>query len=1069
MAREKILVVEDDKIIAMELRARLQRWGFIVPATASTGEDAVAATLTHQPHLILMDIWLQGPTDGIQAAEQIHQTLDTPIIYVTANADESTLERAKLTEPYGYVLKPFEELELRTTIEIALYKHKIEAKLKENEQWLSTTLTSIGDAVIATDEKGTVTFVNPVALELMDIARADVLGKGLGDCFRIVDEATRNAAANPATAAFENGAVHRPSNQILLVARNGKEVPIYYNVAPIRDGKGKHQGVVLVFRDITERKRAEKLQSALYRISEAANSASDLSTLFTSVHQIVSELLPARNFYLALCDPAQTTISFPYFVDEHDQAMSPQIFGPRPFRQGITEFLIHSGSTLLLSGSTLLEIAAHGEISIIGTVPNFWLGAALRTADGHTIGAVAVQSYAQGMAYTSQDKDVLEFVSTQIAMAIERKRAEQTLRDSEERFRTIFAHSAIGIAITDIRTETILESNSALQRMLGYSAEELSGLNKQELSHPDDTNKSVSPPTQSPAGTDEQFVVERRFVRKDGKVLWAQVTISVVKDSSGTPLFGMALIEDITQRRESEEKITQQAALLDQAQDAISVRDLESKITYWNKGAERLYGWTKDEAVGKNEFDLLLKEPSPEISKAQKEVLQRGEWAGEITQKTRAGDEVVVQSRWALVRSEAGDPESVLVINTNVTDRKKLELQFLRAQRLESIGTLAGGIAHDLNNVLSPIMLAAHLLRTKTTDLSMRKWIDTLESSAQRGAGILSQVLTFARGATGKRMVVQPKHLLKEMAKITAETFPRSIETMLELPQELWTITGDPTQLHQVLMNLCVNARDAMPSGGTLTIRGENVSLDETAARQIINASPGPYVLITVRDNGMGIPQSILENIFEPFFTTKDPGRGTGLGLSTVHAIVKSHKGFIRVNSEQARGTEFRVFLPAQGRLETPMAIEEQETGLAGHGQLILVIDDEQMILNMTQEMLGSYGYQTLIASSGKEGTALYASRAQSVDVVMVDMMMPQMDGHATIQALRRINPQVKILAMSGVPHEGGDDPVRAMTQNFLSKPFSALMLLKALRELLPLEPRAREIGSSDDGKMVAA
>jgi PAS domain S-box-containing protein len=1069
LARESILVVEDDKIIAMELRARLQRWGFVVPSTAATGEEAIAATRTHQPDLILMDIWLQGPMDGIQAAEEIHRGLDTPIIYVTANADESTLERAKLTEPYGYVLKPFEELELRTTIEIALYKHSIEAKLKENEQWLSTTLTSIGDAVIATDEKGVVTFINPVALELMKVGREDVLGKGLGESLRIVDEATRRATTNPAITALEKGIVHRPSSQILLIARDGEEVPIYYNVAPIRDAKGNHHGVVLVFRDIIERRRAERLQSALYRISEAANSASDLTTLFASVHQIIAELLPANNFYLALCDPSQTNISFPYFVDEHDQDMGPQIFDARPFGEGVTEFLIRSGSTLLLSGSTLLEIAALGEIKIIGTVPNFWLGSALRTADGHIIGAVAVQSYAEGTAYTSQDKDVLEFVSTQIAMAIERKRAEQTLRESEERFRTIFVRSAIGIAITDIRTDTILESNSALQKMFGYSADELRGRTRQELTHPDDAGNSASLESNMTAGADNHFVLEERYARKDGNVVWAQVTVSVVKDAAGTPLFGVALIEDITQRRESEEKITEQAALLDQAQDAICARDLESKITYWNKGAERLYGWTRDEAIGQNEFDLLLKEPGPEISKAQKEVLLRGEWTGEISQRTKSGEEVVVQSRWALVRSDAGEPASVLVINTNMTDRKKLEAQFLRAQRLESIGTLAGGIAHDLNNVLSPIMLAAHLLRTKITDPSMRKWIDTLESSAQRGAGILSQVLTFARGASGKRMVVQPKHLLKEMAKISTETFPRSIETTLEVPQELWTITGDPTQLHQVLMNLCVNARDAMPVGGTLTIKGENIRLDESSARQFINAVPGPYVLITVRDTGTGIPQPILEKIFEPFFTTKEPGRGTGLGLSTVHAIVKSHNGFIRVNSENGQGTEFRIFLPAQGSVETPAAIEQQEQTLAGHGQLVLVIDDESMILNMTQEMLGSYGYQVVTAGNGREGVAVYAGKAQYINAVIVDMMMPQMDGLATIQALRRINPQVKILAMSGIPRDGGDDPVRSMAQNFLPKPFTALMLLKALRELLPVDTDNARAGSTGDDTVVAA
>jgi PAS domain S-box-containing protein len=1064
VARESILIVEDDKIIAMELRARLQRWGFTVPATVATGEDAIAATLQQRPHLVLMDIWLQGPMDGIEAAARIHQSLDTPIIYVTANADESTLERAKKTEPYGYVLKPFEELELRTTIEIALYKHAVESKIKESEQWLSTTLTSIGDAVIATNDNGVVTFINPVALDLMRVTREEILGKDLGAIFRIVDESTR-AAANPADAALKSGEGNHLSHQTLLLASDGTEIPIYYNVAPIRGALGNHQGVVLVFRDVTERIRSERLQSALYRISEAATSASDLQTLFASVHQIVAGLLPAKNFYLALCDPQRTSISFPYFVDEYDGALGPQILAARSFGRGITEFLIQSEGTLLLSGDSLRQLGEQNEISIVGTVPYFWLGTPLRTADGQIIGAVAVQSYTEGVGYTARDKDVLEFVSTQIAMAVDRKRAEQTLRESEERFRTIFARSAVGIGITDIRTRRIIESNAALQVMLGYSAEELRETTTTGLMHPDDVADELETNRKLLEGLADHIVTEKRWIRKDGNIVWGRVTASVVKDPAGVPLFGIGLVEDITQKNDAEEMIREQAALLDHAQDAICVRDLESKITYWNKGAERLYGWSSKDAIGKNEFDLLLRDISPEVGRAQKQVLEDGEWVGELTQKTRSGDEVIVQSHWTLVRNAAGEATSVLVINTNMTDRKKLEAQFLRAQRLESIGTLAGGIAHDLNNVLSPIMLAAHLLRSRTTDPAVRKWIDTIESSAQRGAGILSQVLTFARGATGKRMVVQPKHLLKEMGKIASETFPRSIESTVDVARDLWTITGDPTQLHQVLMNLCVNARDAMPAGGMLTIKGENTVLDEASAHQVIDAVPGRYVLLTVSDTGTGIPPQILEKVFEPFFTTKEPGRGTGLGLSTVHAIVKSHKGFIRVFSTPGKGTTFQIYLPSQSAGETPDAAEEEGLALTGSGELVLVIDDERMVLNMTEEILGSSGYRVLTASGGREGVSIYARQGNMIHAVLVDMMMPQMDGLAVIQALRRMNPDVKILAMSGIPREGGDDPVQKMAQHFLSKPFTAATLLRALRDIL----RKRQPPGETEGEMEAA
>ncbi|PWB61130.1 MAG: hypothetical protein C3F17_13475 [Bradyrhizobiaceae bacterium] len=1064
MARESILVVEDDKIIAMELRGRLQQWGFAVPATAATGEEACTLALRHKPDLVLMDIWLNGPMDGIQAAERIHATDDIPIIYVTANADETTLDRAKRTQPYGYVLKPFEELELRTTIEIALTQHRFESKLKESEQRFSTTLTSIGDAVIATDERRAVTFINPVASALLGIAHDDALGKDIEGLFRIIDEKTRQPREQPVREAVASGSVRLPERPVLLVDSTNAERPIYYNVAPIRDAKGQTQGAVLVFRDIAERRRAELLQSALYRISEAANSARDLDDLFALVHRVIADLLPARNFYIALTDDTFDTITFPYFVDEFDSGSANRPFGPRPFGNGITEFVIRNGLSLLLSRETFAHLEHLGEIEGNGAPSESWMGIPLRTAGGRTIGALAVQSYASGTSYSARDKDVLEFVSLQVARAIEGKRGEQVLRDSEERFRTIFARSAIGIGITDVRTRRLTASNAALQEMLGYTAEELIGKTVNDVTHPEDLEFDLPDNDALLAGAVDHYVTEKRYIRKDGEIVWGRITVSLVRDEQGTPRFGIGLVEDITKRKRDEEKIREQAALLDHAQDAILVRDLESTVTYWNKGAERLYGWPRDEACGRNEFDLLCRAATPEIGKAQKKVLQTGEWVGEMTQVTKAGEEVVVQSRWTLLRNHAGEPDAILVINTNMTDRKKLEAQFLRAQRLESIGTLAGGIAHDLNNVLSPVLLAAHLLRSRVSDPAVRKWIDTIESSAQRGAGILSQVLTFARGATGKHATIQPRHLLKEMAKIALETFPRSIETVLDIQKDLWTITGDATQLHQVVMNLCVNARDAMPGGGTLSLSAENRFLKEEEARQFIDAAPGPYIIVSVRDSGTGIPAANLEKIFEPFFTTKEPGRGTGLGLSTTHAIVRGHKGFIRVSSTIGQGTEFRIFLPAHGSAEPLTPAEEAEAHLAGDGQTILVVDDERAILTMTGEMLSSYGYRPLTAMHGKEALALYARDGEKIDGVIVDMMMPQMDGAATIQALRRMNPEVRILSMSGIPAENRNAGERSLIRHFIAKPFTATALLKALREVLgddhftpPVDSRSEE------------
>lgn len=374
----------------------------------------------------------------------------------------------------------------------------------------------------------------------------------------------------------------------------------------------------------------------------------------------------------------------------------------------------------------------------------------------------------------------------------------------------------------------------------------------------------------------------------------------------------ITLLHDLNRTLEqSEMKLREQAELLDKARDAIAVQDLEHRLIYWNKGAQRIYGCTEEDALGKNADELLYKEESPALIEAKKSVIEKGEWQGELRQVTKDGSEIIVESRWSLVRDDGSKPKSILIISTDVTEKKKLEAQLLRVQRMESIDTLAGGIAHDLNNMLTPIMLSLRMLKEKFTDEQSRKLLDILETNSRRGANLIKQVLSFARGVEGERNPLQLACSLTEIEKIAKETFPRNIEIRTDIQKDLFTISGDATQLHQVIMNLCVNARDAMPEGGILCITAWNFLIDENYARTNTEAKVGSYIVITVSDTGTGIPSRLLNRIFEPFFTTKEPGKGTGLGLSIALAIVKSHGGFINVDSEVGKGTTFRVYLPA--------------------------------------------------------------------------------------------------------------------------------------------------------------
>ena len=513
--------------------------------------------------------------------------------------------------------------------------------------------------------------------------------------------------------------------------------------------------------------------------------------------------------------------------------------------------------------------------------------------------------------------------------------------------------------------------------------------------------------------------------------------------------FGICSLRTREQHRITEQKNAQQAALLDKAQDAILVRDLDHRITFWNKSAERLYGWSAAEVIGRSAHQLLYRHAA-EFEKAMAQVLTTGEWSGELRQMTRQNRELIVEGRWTLLQDEQGQPRSILAINTDVTEKKKLEAQFLRSQRMEGIGTLAGGIAHDLNNVLAPIMISVQMLKQDARDAETLKLLDTLEICSKRGANLVKQVLSFARGVDGQRVLIQPAHLVRELQHVLQEIFPKNIAFDFAAPRDLWPVTGDPTQLHQVILNLCVNARDAMPDGGNLKITMENVVLDETYAAMNPDSRAGSFVVVTVADTGTGIPPETLNKIFEPFFTTKEMGKGTGLGLSTVLGIVKSHGGFITVSSEPCQGSKFKVYLPANPMDAAGKTASAQPHLPRGNGELVLVVDDEESIRKVVQKTLERFGYRVILASNGAEAVSLYAARRQDIALVLTDMMMPIMDGPTLVMTLKAMHPQVRIIASSGMTTNEGVAKVEgAGVRHFVPKPYTTETMLKTIHQEL--------------------
>jgi PAS domain S-box-containing protein len=641
------------------------------------------------------------------------------------------------------------------------------------------------------------------------------------------------------------------------------------------------------------------------------------------------------------------------------------------------------------------------------------------------------------------------------ALELSRSRRRQTqdarsIEEGERKFRTLFdaAHDAIYI----LENGLFVDCNARGQFMYGRTWDQIVGHSPDEFApelQPDgrpSREKAIEIVTHAMGGESQTF--EWATVHRDGSIVLSEVSLNRVELAGRVQL--MAISRDITERRRAEEQILEQAELLDKATDAIVVCDLHGKILFWNKGAERMYGWPREEIIGRNLSENLYRKQATfmEIIDA---VIANGEASGEVDFTTLEDRELTADVRWTLLCDKYNAPRAVLAIHTDVTEKRMIESQLMRAQRMESIGTLAGGIAHDLNNILTPILTSIEILKLTETEDRARKVLETIERSARRGADIVRQVLSFARGIQGKRVEIQPKRLLSDIGTLITDTFPKHISLQMALRKSDWPILGDPTLLHQVLLNLSVNARDAMPQGGLLTITADNVVVDERSAKAYDRGKPGKYVVISVGDSGDGIPDKIRDKIFEPFFTTKEVGKGTGLGLATVLTIVKSHNGFIDVQRNGDSGTVFKVFLPT---VETPHPKPPESESLStmprGNGETILVVDDEPSILAITGDTLETFGYRVLEAHDGAEALALYQKHQDEIAVVLTDLTMPIMDGNSTIRELLRRNPAVKIIASSGFK-TGQTGPVYLPTPGrlFLAKPYTAESLLKTVRRIL--------------------
>jgi PAS domain S-box-containing protein len=637
----------------------------------------------------------------------------------------------------------------------------------------------------------------------------------------------------------------------------------------------------------------------------------------------------------------------------------------------------------------------------------------------------------------------------------ERKRAEEDLRQSEAALHSVFQSVPVGICI--MKNRVYQRANDSWCKCFGYPEKSLLGKTTQRLYESDEEYDRVGRELYKHIQEGSLATTETRLRRSDGAFRDVVLTAALLRAED--PTAGTVVsIYDVTERKQAEAALLASQERLRQIFEAspnvTSVFRIEGQNlqrTWVSPNLERLFGYTVEEALQPHWWSAHVHpEDVARVITDSSRILAREHIVHEYRFLRRDGSVVWIHDELRLLRGATGQPHEVMGAWTDITERKELETHLLRTQRLESVGRLASGIAHDLNNILAPMLMVPPLLREVVKDPELRNMLDLVETNAQRGSSIIKQLLTFGRGMEGERMPVQLRVLVNEMSGIIRETFHKNIITRREMPPDTWLVSGDATQLHQVLMNLCVNARDAMPEGGTLTLKLENQEFDESFARMTPGAKPGRYVCLSVTDTGEGIAPEHLDKIFDPFFTTKELGKGTGLGLSTVLGIVQSHGGFIQVHSQLGRGTQFKAYLPASEATEAQPASQANQPLPQGGGELVLVVDDEKSVRQVTRQLLEHNGYRVIEAAEGADGITQYVAHQKEVQVVVTDLAMPVMDGAAFIRVLRRLNPQVRIIAVSGYQSKSSlpaDLGVPAEAR--LSKPFSGAMLLQTLQRVL--------------------
>ncbi|AFM25918.1 PAS domain S-box protein [Desulfomonile tiedjei] len=997
----KILIAEDEAIVGEDLARILREFGYQIVGIASKGEEAVRMADELKPALILMDIKLAGYMDGIQAAEQIRVELDIPVIFVTAYEEEDVLSRAKRAQPYGYLTKPFSNHILKITIDTALLRHAADKRLRESEERFSKSFEN-----------------NPAFLAIVQMSNWEMLE--VNDAWTKVTGYTREEAIGrtPVQLGIYDDETYR---EIMAEARAKGSVRNAEIVSKNRNGEDR---VLLVSREVIRIKDEPYLLAMGVDITDRKRAEETIKQSEKRYRSLFENILEGYVFCQMIFD-GDSPVDFVFL--EANPAFEKLTCLKNVVGKRASEVM----SGLKQKDLKLIEIC--GRVALTGK------------PEKHELYVHSLSSWFSASLYSPQ-KGYFVSVFDNIT---ERKHAENALSKSEQFLRQTEQIARVGGWIANPLTNAFHWTDGfrrIIEAPFGYQPDLEEGLKfftppyipiiKKLLIH---TLESGNPQE-----------MEAEAITASGRHLWTEIKFLMRVDESGGPQV-LGTIQDITERKQVEKDRTRLVTAIEQAAETVLITDTDGTVVYVNPAFERVTGYSRDEVLGLNPRILKSGHQDVAFYKRLWETIANGKtWNGFLIDRRKDGTIVHTEATISPVKDMSGNIVNFVAVQRDVTEELKLQRQLAQAQKMEAVGVLAGGIAHDFNNLLQVTLGFSEILleEKKETDPEYRD-LQKIFQAATSGAELVRQLLTFSRKVEPKTVPLDLTEPIMQIKKFLNRTIPKMIDIRINVSGDLAEVDADPTQIEQILMNLAVNARDAMPEGGTLTITARNETLDSECVKCHPGVSPGDYVLLAITDTGTGMDTGIVEHIFEPFFTTKEIGRGTGLGLAMVYGIVKQHGGHITCQSDVAQGTTFKIYLPAIRRKTEPVTESSEE--MPAHGtETVLLVDDEESVRELGTRILARSGYTVLTATNGVEALDLYTREKDDITLVILDLIMPILGGKDCLKRILQINPQARMLIASGY---SGDISIKECldlgARGFVSKPFRYKELLRQVRKTL--------------------